>query len=112
MTTVPRWVETDGYHEMNIATPNLSWSNLIEPGRRPSEEGPASEGATERPRQPGEGADGEPQAIDDDFLDRAIGGNSQGGQGNRQQPPAQQPPPQPRQQPERNEPPQQRQQIY
>ena len=115
-TDLPEWqVEPD--EEFYYGDPEDYYfideqGNLIEPGRRPSEEGPASEGATERPRQPGEGADGEPQAIDDDFLDRAIGGNSQGGQGNRQQPPAQQPPPQPRQQPERNEPPQQRQQIY
>ena len=115
-TDLPEWqVEPD--EEFYYGDPEDYYfideqGNLIEPGRRPSEEGPASEGATERPRQPGEGADGEPQAIDDDFLDRAIGGNNQGGQGNRQQPPAQQPPPQPRQQPERNEPPQQRQQIY
>ena len=98
--------------------------NLIEPGRGAGEPGPASEGATERPRpQPGQGADGEPQAVDDDFLDRAIGGGQSGGgnqgaQGARPQPPQQQPSPQPRQQPEaaqppRNEgPPQQRQQIY
>ena len=94
--------------------------NLIEPGRGAGEPGPASENATERPRT-GEGADGEPQAVDDDFLNRAIG-NGQGGgnnQGARPQPPQQQPPPQPRPQPEPAQPgrsegsaPQQRQQIY
>ncbi|WP_370183028.1 transglycosylase domain-containing protein [Alteriqipengyuania sp.] len=73
--------------------------NLIEPGRGAGEPGPASEGATERPR-PGQGADGEPQAVDDDFLERAIGNGQtssgvQGGQGARPQPPQQQPPPQP-----------------
>ncbi|GAB5348277.1 Biosynthetic peptidoglycan transglycosylase [Alteriqipengyuania sp. 357] len=95
--------------------------NLIEPGRRGGEEGPASEGATERPRpQPGEGADGERQAVDDDFLERAIGGGNQG-QTTRPQPPQQQAPPTPRPspqpaQPGRGEapaiPPQQREQIY
>lgn len=73
--------------------------NLIEPGRGAGEPGPASEGATERPR-PGQGADGEPQAVDDDFLERAIGNGQTssgalGGQGARPQPPQQQPPPQP-----------------
>ncbi|WP_425341834.1 transglycosylase domain-containing protein [Citromicrobium bathyomarinum] len=96
--------------------------NLIEPGRRGGEEGPASEGVTERPRNPGAGADGEPQAVDDDFLNRAIGGGNQGsGQGSRPQPPQQQPPPTPRPSPQPAQPtqreapavpPQQREQIY
>ncbi len=74
--------------------------NLIEPGRGAGEPGPASEGATERPRpQPGEGADGERQAIDDDFLERAIGGSNQGGQSARPQPPQPQPSPQPQPRP-------------
>ncbi|WP_425341792.1 transglycosylase domain-containing protein [Citromicrobium bathyomarinum] len=125
-TDLPEWqIEPD--EEFYYGDPDDYYfideqGNLIEPGRGAGEAGPASEGVTERPRpQPGEGADGEPQAVDDDFLDRAIGGGNQGGQGARNQPPQQQQPPQPRPspqpaQPGRGEapalPPQQREQIY
>ena len=106
-TDLPEWqIEPD--EEFNYGDPEDYYfideqGNLIEPGRGAGEPGPASEGATERTR-PGEGADGEPQAVDDDFLERAIGG-SQGGQPNgtqttRPQPPQQQPPPQPRPSPQ------------
>ena len=129
-TDLPEWqVEPD--EEFYYGDPEDYYfideqGNLIEPGRRGGEEGPASEGVTERPRTPGAGADGEPQAVDDDFLDRAIGGGNEGsgqgsGQGARPQPPQQQSPPtqrpspQPAQPAQREAPavpPQQREQIY
>ena len=109
--TPPGWLalqQIEPDEEFNYGDPEDYYfideqGNLIEPGRGAGEPGPASEGATERTR-PGEGADGEPQAVDDDFLERAIGG-SQGGQPNgtqttRPQPPQQQPPPQPRPSPQ------------
>lgn len=123
-TDLPEWqIEPD--EEFYYGDPDDYYfideqGNLIEPGRRAGEEGPASEGATERPRQPGEGSDGEPQAVDDDFLERAIGGRDGSGQGTRQ-PPQQQPSPTPRPSPQPAQPgrgdapplpPQQREQIY
>ncbi|RDS77255.1 PBP1A family penicillin-binding protein [Alteriqipengyuania lutimaris] len=108
-TDLPDWqIEPD--EEFNYGDPEDYYfideqGNLIEPGRGASEPGPASEGATEGTRgQPGQGADGEQQAVDDDFLERAIGGNQGGNQGGgqttRPQPPQQQPPPQPRPSPQ------------
>ena len=99
-TDLPDW-QSEPNEEFNYGDPEDYYfideqGNLIEPGRGAGEPGPSSEAVTEQPRsQPGQGADGEQQAVDDDFLRRAIGGNNSGGQAARPQPPQQQPPPTP-----------------